>query len=165
MIEDARLDHVAIAVHDVERALPIYCDALGARFLFGADNDRQGFRFVQFGFPGGGKVEFVSPLTSDSFVARFLERRGEGVHHITLKTDDIRGALDHLRDSGLEPVMVNLDNPEWQEAFLHPSAALGVLVQLAQSRWGDDEVARHHLEDHSRSDHAHLTFEELLSGR
>jgi methylmalonyl-CoA/ethylmalonyl-CoA epimerase len=165
LISDAQLDHVAIAVHDIARAIPIFVDALGGRFLFAGDNEQQGFRFAQFGFPHGGKVEFVSPLRDDGFVARFLASRGEGVHHVTLKTNDIEAALSELRGSGLEPIMVNLSSPQWKEAFLHPKDALGTLVQIAQSQFGDEELARHHLSDHSGSDHRHLTFEELGSGR
>jgi methylmalonyl-CoA/ethylmalonyl-CoA epimerase len=165
MIADAKIDHVAVAVHDVARAIPIYADVLGAAYLFGGDNRRQGFRWAQFAFPNGGKIEFVAPLDPDGFVARFLAARGEGVHHVTLKTGDIGAALDGLRAGGLEPIMVNTDHDDWKEAFVHPRQALGVLVQIAQSRFSDAEVAQHHLSDHSRSDHRHLAFEELGTGR
>lgn len=165
MIEDAKLDHVAIAVANLARAIPIYVEGFGGRFLFAGDNGRQGFRFAQFAFPNGGKIEFVVPLNNESFVARFLERRGEGVHHITLKTDDIHAALAGLRTAGLEPMMVNTANEQWKEAFIHPRDALGVLVQVAQASLSDEEMARHHLLDHGTADHHHLTFEELLSGR
>ena len=165
VIPDAKIDHVAIAVHDVARAIPIYADAFGARYLFGGDNTRQGFRWAQFTFPNGGKVEFVAPLTPDGFVARFLAARGEGVHHITLKTEDIASALAAVRAGGLEPVMVNIEGRDWKEAFIHPKQALGVLIQIAQSQFADDDVAKHHLSDHSRSDHRHLAFEDLGSGR
>jgi methylmalonyl-CoA/ethylmalonyl-CoA epimerase len=163
LITDAKLDHVAIAVHDIASAVPVYVDALGARFLFGGDNERQGFRWAQFGFPNGGKVEFVTPLTPDGFVARFLQQRGEGVHHVTLKTDDIEAAIAELGAAGLDPMMVNLGNPEWKECFLHPKQASGTLVQIAQSRFTDEDLARHHLADHADSGHRHLTFEELAS--
>lgn len=165
MISDAQLDHVAIAVHDIGRAIPVYADALGGRFLFGGDNDAQGFRFAQFKFPNGGKVELVTPLSPDGFVARFLERRGEGVHHVTFKTGDIEAAIAELRASGLEPMMVNLRTPQWKEAFLHPRQAAGTLVQIAESQFTDEEVARHHLSDHGDAGHRHLTFEELFSSR
>jgi methylmalonyl-CoA/ethylmalonyl-CoA epimerase len=165
LISDAKVDHVAIAVYDVARAIPIYADVFGARYLFGGDNARQGFRWAQFEFPNGGKIEFVAPLVPDGFVARFLAARGEGVHHVTFKTADISAALAELRAGGLDPIMVNVDHEAWKEAFVHPKQALGVLIQVAQSVFSDEEVARHHLSDHSRSDHRHLAFEELGSGR
>jgi len=165
VITDAKIDHVAIAVHDIARAIPIYAETFGARYLFGGDNTRQGFRWAQFTFPNGGKVEFVAPLVPDGFVARFLAARGEGVHHITLKTEHISAALEEVRSGGLEPIMVNIDGDDWKEAFIHPKQALGVLVQIAQSRFSDEQVARHHLSDHSKSDHRHVAFEDLGSGR
>ena len=165
MIPDAQLDHVAIAVHDIAAAAPLFVDALGGRFLFAADNGDQGFRFAQFGLPQGGKIELVAPLSPEGFVARFLERRGEGVHHITLKTADIAGALGELKRRGIPVMMVSVEREEWKEAFIHPRDAHGVLVQVAQSVWGDEEMATHHLSDHTGAGHKHLAFEELGFGR
>ncbi|MGH2626839.1 MAG: hypothetical protein ACRDHY_09340, partial [Anaerolineales bacterium] len=85
----------------------------------------------------------------------------EGVHHMTLKTDDIARSLDHVRSTGIEPFGVSLDHPGWKEAFLHPKDAHGVLVQIAQSSLDDEGLARHHLSDHSGSGHHHLGVEDL----
>jgi hypothetical protein len=75
-------------------------------------------------------------------VSRFLERHGEGLHHVTFKTDDIRGAIARVEALGYELVDVNLDDPSWQEAFLRPSKAHGTLIQLAQSSVPDEVVAQ-----------------------
>jgi methylmalonyl-CoA epimerase len=155
------LDHVAVAVHDIAKAAPIFVDAIGGRFLFAADSDEQGFRFAQFALPQGGKIELVAPLSPDGFVAKFLERRGEGVHHVTLKTDDIHAALAALDASGVPVMMVSTSREEWKEAFIHPRDAHGVLIQVAQSSWTDEEMARHHLADHGDAGHRHLAFAEL----
>lgn len=165
MIPDAKLDHVAIAVHDIVKAAPVFVEAFGGRFLFAADNSEQGFRFAQFALPLGGKIELVAPLSPNGFVARFLERRGEGVHHVTLKTEDIHRALAELDRAGLRVMMVSTDRKEWKEAFVHPRDAHGVLIQVAQSLWSDEDMARHHLEDHEGSGHHHLALEELGFGR
>lgn len=165
MISDAKLDHVAIAVHDIAKATPLFAGALGGRFLFAADNEEQGFRFAQFVLPSGGKIELVAPLSDDGFVARFLERRGEGVHHITLKSEDISAALAELAAAAVPVMMVSVDRSEWKEAFIHPRDANGVLVQIAQSAWSDEEMAGHHLSDHAGAGHRHLAFEELGFGR
>ncbi len=165
MIKDAQLDHVAIAVHDIAGAVPLFVDALGGRYLFGADSDEQGFRFAQFALPQGGKIELVAPLSPDGFVARFLARHGEGVHHVTLKTEDIEAALAALAERGVPVMMVSTDREEWKEAFIHPRDAHGVLVQIAQSSWTDGEVAEHHLSDHTDAGHRHLAFEDLGFGR
>jgi methylmalonyl-CoA/ethylmalonyl-CoA epimerase len=142
LIRGAGLDHVAVAVRDVARAAGLFRDVLGGEFLYGADIHDQGFRFVQYRFPGGGKVELVTPL-GEGFVSRFLDARGEGVHHVTFKVPDLPAQVERLRAAGLEPVNVNLGNEQWREAFIHPRDAHGVLVQLAQSKHHDDETAAH----------------------
>lgn len=165
LIPGARIDHVAVAVHEVARAAPFFADALGGSFLFAGDSHEQGFRFAQFTFPGGGKIELVTPLAPDSFVARFLARRGEGVHHVTFKTDDIRAAIAHLEATGIPVINVSTESEEWKEAFVHPRDAHGVLIQIAESPMADADVARHHMEDHTGTGHRHPSFEELGFGR
>jgi len=159
---DATVDHVSIAVRDMRTAIPFYSETLGASFLFAGERHDQGFRWGQFRFPGGGKVELVTPAGSGGFVARFLERRGEGVHHVTLKVPDIRRALTHLGDRGVPLFNVSIDRPEWKEAFIHPRDANGTLIQLAQAQMSDEEVARHHLKPHDPGSHRHLTLRDLL---
>jgi methylmalonyl-CoA/ethylmalonyl-CoA epimerase len=158
---DAQIDHVAIAVRSVASAKPFYVDALGATFLFAGDNVRQGFRWAQFRFPHGGKIELVTPIDDDGFVQRFLDKRGEGVHHVTLKVPDIARAIDHLREQEIELMRVSIEHPSWKEAFIHPRDAHGVLIQIAQSRFSDEEAARHHLEPHETADHSHLRLADL----
>ena len=135
------LDHTAVAVHSVKDALPLYRDALGGEYLMGGDSDDGTWRWVQFRYPGGGKVELLEPL-GDGFLSRFLERRGEGLHHMTFKTDDMKGAIAELEERGYELVDVNLDGPHWKEAFLRPSKAHGTLIQVAWSSQPDDEAAK-----------------------
>ena len=159
---DAQIDHVAIAVRSVASAKPFYVDALGATFLFAGDNVRQGFRWAQFRFPHGGKIELVTPIDDDGFVQRFLDKRGEGVHHITLKVPDIKRAIAHLESTGVELINVSIEHPYWKEAFVHPRDAHGVLVQVVQSAFSDEDTAEHHLSEHDGSDHRHLSLAELL---
>jgi methylmalonyl-CoA/ethylmalonyl-CoA epimerase len=137
-----RLDHVAVAVHSLRPALNLYREALGGEYLMGADQDET-WRWLQLLYPGGGKIELLEPL-GEGFLSKFLESRGEGLHHITFKTDDIRAAIALLEQKGFEVVDVSLDNPAWKEAFLRPSKAHGTLVQIAQSSV-PDEVARERL--------------------
>jgi methylmalonyl-CoA/ethylmalonyl-CoA epimerase len=158
---DATIDHVSIAVRDLSRAIPFYVETLGARFLFAGERADQGFRWAQFRFPGGGKIELVTPLTPDGFVGRFLERRGEGVHHVTLKVPDIERAIAHLEGQGVPLFNVSTGRPDWKEAFIHPKDANGTLVQIAQSAISDEEVARHHLQPHEEHDHRHLSLADL----
>jgi methylmalonyl-CoA/ethylmalonyl-CoA epimerase len=142
LVRGASLDHVAVAVRDVAAAAALYRDILGGEFLYGADQPEQGFRFVQYRFPGGGKVELVTPI-EDGFLTRFLDERGEGMHHITLRVPDLRTQIDRLHAGGVEAVMVDLDDENWKEAFVHPREALGVLIQLAETPHRDEDTARH----------------------
>jgi methylmalonyl-CoA/ethylmalonyl-CoA epimerase len=136
-----RLDHVAVAVHSIKQALRLYRDGLRGEYLMGGDEGT--WRWLQLRFPDGGKVELLEPL-GDGFLSRFLERRGEGLHHVTFKTDDIEAAIARLTGEGYELVDVNLDDPSWQEAFLRPSKSHGTLIQVAQSS-EPDEVAKERL--------------------
>jgi methylmalonyl-CoA/ethylmalonyl-CoA epimerase len=135
------LDHVAVAVHSIKDALRLYRDALGGEYLMGGDQGT--WRWVQLRFPGGGKVELLEPL-GEGFLSRFLEKRGEGLHHVTFTTDDIKAAIEHVTAQGYELVDVDLDGEHWKEAFMRPSGTHGTLLQLAWSSRPDD-VAREHL--------------------
>lgn len=135
-MSDLRLDHVAVAVHAIDPALRLFQDALGAEYHsdgpIDSGDERGSWRWFQMKLPGGGKIELLEPL-GEGFLTKFLAKRGEGLHHITLKTDDIRASIERVRSCGFELVDVNLDDPHWKEAFLRPSHAHGTLIQLAQS--------------------------------
>jgi methylmalonyl-CoA/ethylmalonyl-CoA epimerase len=133
-----RLDHVAVAVKSIKPALSLYRDALGGEYLMGGDAG-DSWRWLQVRYPGGGKVELLEP-TGEGFLSRFLERHGEGLHHMTFKTDDIRAAIAQIEGRGYELVDVNIENPHWKEAFVRPSKAHGTLVQIAQSSAPDEAV-------------------------
>ncbi len=135
------LDHVAVAVHSIKPALELYRDGLGGEYLMGADQDT--WRWLQLRYPNGGKIELLEPL-GEGFLSRFLESRGEGLHHITFKTDDIEAAIAHLQGLGFELVDMQLSNPHWKEAFLRPSKSHGTLIQIAQSS-APDEVVKERL--------------------
>lgn len=130
---DTRLDHVALAVRRWSDARAALVDRLGGRFLGGVR--MAAYSPCQLEFANGMRVELLEPGTDDaSFLARFIARSGAGPHHVTFKVDDIRGAIKLARDAGLQVVGERLDNPSWQEAFLHPtSTGIGFVIQLAQS--------------------------------
>jgi methylmalonyl-CoA/ethylmalonyl-CoA epimerase len=133
------LDHVAVAVRSIRSALPLYRDALGGEFLMGGDAGVT-WRWAQFRYPGGGKIEILEPL-GEGFLSKFLDRHGEGLHHVTFKTDDLPAAIEQVEAQGYELVDIDLDSEHWKEAFLRPSKAHGTLIQLAQSKHTDDVVA------------------------
>jgi methylmalonyl-CoA/ethylmalonyl-CoA epimerase len=129
-----RLHHVAVAVRSIDPALRLYRDALSGEDLGGGEEPGRGdggWRWRQVAYPDGGRVELLEP-TGDGFLTRFLDARGEGLHHVTFRTDDLRAAVRRLEERGYELVDVDLEDPRWREAFLRPSSAHGALIQLAE---------------------------------
>lgn len=130
------LDHVALATRDAPSALRTLVGDLGGTVLSGGQG--LGFRPMQvyLGDPTGGmKVELLEPWDTEhnDFLARFLDRHGEGPHHLTFKVDDLASTLAEVEAAGLTPVGVMLEDPIWREAFLQPGDAHGTVVQLAES--------------------------------
>ena len=130
----AVLDHIGIAVEDINAALAFYRDALGLEIE--APEDVVSQRVRAHDIPTGESARELREATApDSPIARYLQKRGPGIHHITLRVDDIRAALDHLRARGVR-LIDEQPRPGAQSAlvaFIHPSAAHGVLVELKQA--------------------------------
>ena len=127
------LDHTAIAVHSIEAALPLYRDLLGGDPQELSHSPEKGFSVLTLRYPHGGGIELIQPLGPDSFVQKFLEQRGEGVHHITFLVNDLKAAVEEAKAAGVRIVDENYDRPEWREAFISPRSANGTIVQLAQT--------------------------------
>ena len=138
------LDHVAIATTDIRATLDAAVGELGGIVVHGGDG--YGFRWVQTRLGTGTTGMTIELLVVwrpevNDFLARFIERHGVGVHHMTFKVDDLNATLAHAEQLGLHPVGVNLDNPQWREAFLQPREAHGTVIQLAQTEYGVDDYA------------------------
>lgn len=136
------LDHVAIATDSVGPTLNTIVGELGAPVIFGGTN--VGFRAMQVE-AGDLRIELLEPfdVETNDFLRRFLDRGGEGPHHLTFKTDDIRRELQRIEAAGYRPVGVNLEIPMWQEAFIHPSEGGGTVVQIAQSAFDAADFEQH----------------------
>ena len=142
-----RFDHVSVAVNSIRGALPLV-SLLEGRFRDGGIQPSGGFRWVQFDLPGTGRLELIEPLpdvAADNFLIRFLETKGEGIHHVTLKVYDLDLAVARATSLGLDVVGVDTSYENWQEAFVHPKSASGVLVQIAQ--WTENPPSGRQLED------------------
>jgi catechol 2,3-dioxygenase-like lactoylglutathione lyase family enzyme len=129
----AVLDHVAIAVERWADAWPRYAVGLGGTWSSGGFNI--GFGPAQLRFANDARLEVLQPWQPESnpFLRRFLDASGPGPHHLTFKVADLGAALDVVRARGFDPVGVDRTDPTWQEAFLHPRQAMGIVVQLAQA--------------------------------
>jgi methylmalonyl-CoA/ethylmalonyl-CoA epimerase len=129
-----RLDHISVAVSSIEEALPFYRDILGLEVSEPIRlEDRQlNVAFVKL---GNTEIELLEPTSSDDTVARFIERRGPGLHHICLEVDDLASAMAEMSERGAEFV-----DPEprpgavGQVNFILPAVGRGVLVELNQKK-------------------------------
>ena len=130
-----RLEHLGIAVHDLPAARALYTRLLGAGPYKEERVEEQGVTTV-FYRAGASKVELLGATRADSPVAKYLERRGEGLHHVAFEVEDIRAEMARLRGEGFrllqEEPTVGADD-KWV-CFIHPKSAGGVLVELCQSR-------------------------------
>jgi methylmalonyl-CoA/ethylmalonyl-CoA epimerase len=127
------LDHVAIAVEDLDAAIAFYRDVVGLELQEIEEVPGQQVRTAIFGH-GMGRIELICPTSPDTGVARFLDKRGEGLHHICIEVDDIDAALDALRQAGA-PLIDEVPQPGAggaRVAFVHPKGARGVLTELRQ---------------------------------
>jgi methylmalonyl-CoA/ethylmalonyl-CoA epimerase len=129
----AKLDHVGIAVSDLAAALAFYRDALGLEVDAPEEVASQRVR-AHFIPAGEAALELLEATAPDSPIAKYLEKRGPGLHHITLRVDDIRAALAQLQARGVR-LIDESPRPGAHEslvAFIHPSSTHGVLVELKQ---------------------------------
>ncbi len=130
-----RLDHIGIAVTDLEDALTLWRDGLGASVSEIETVPEQGVR-VAFLETGATKTELLEPLDDSSPIARFHASGKKGVHHVAYRVDDIDAILTSLRDSGVplinESAVTGSRNT--RVAFLHPRGTGGVLIELVEYR-------------------------------
>ncbi len=126
-----RIDHIAIVVEDIDSALGFWRDALGLELDHIEDVPEQK-SLIAFLPTGGSEVELVKPTTDDSGVARYLQKRGPGMHHICFEVDDIEAILGQLKGKGVrlinETPITSADGKKL--AFIHPESTRGVLVEL-----------------------------------
>ena len=128
----SKIDHIGVVVQDIRQALEAYEAALGLPLREVAEIPDQKVR-VAFLPVGESNVELVQPLTADSGVARFLEKRGEGIHHICLEVEDIEAAMARLREHGVELIdETPRKGTHGRVAFVHPKGMHGVLIELLE---------------------------------
>jgi methylmalonyl-CoA epimerase len=130
-----RIDHIAIIVRNIEQALTFYRDTLGLwpREIKEVPGEHVRIAFLPMGGAGGSEIELIEPTDSGSGLSRFLEKRGEGLHHICLQVADIEAALHDMQAKGVavldtEPRMA----AEGRAIFLHPRSTHGVLLEFVE---------------------------------
>ena len=127
-----KIDHIAVAVKDLEASARTFEQILGAPPTRVQEVPTEKVR-VAFFPVGGAEIELVQGLGADNPVASFITKRGEGIHHICFEVDDLQGTLDRLAAAGV-PLLDRSGKPGacGQAAFLHPKSANGVLIELLQ---------------------------------
>jgi methylmalonyl-CoA epimerase len=132
----SRIHHVAVIVRDIEASLAFYRDALGlpVSLVLPIEHDEVIIAFLDI---GDSKIELVQPTSSTTGVARFLEKKGEGFHHVCLETPDVDATLAELAQDGVELIDQEARRgAEGPVAFLHPRSCNGVLVEFIEATGG-----------------------------
>ncbi|GMA52450.1 hypothetical protein GCM10025857_38070 [Alicyclobacillus contaminans] len=135
------LDHVGIAVHRLEDALPLYTGLLGLKVTHEETVEDQGVR-VAFLAAGGTNIELLEPVRDSSAVAKFLAKRGPGIHHIAYAVPDVQTALNQANSAGyhvLDESPRRGAHGKWV-AFVHPKDTFGVLMEFCQSSQAGDRT-------------------------
>lgn len=133
MAKVIKIDHIAVLSDDLEKSLAFWRDGLGLEMTHVEDVPAEK-SMVAFIPVGGSEIELVKPTTDDSGLARYLEKRGPGMHHVCLEVDDIDEMLAQLKEKGVQ--LINESAREGiggrRYAFIHPKSANGVMVELYQ---------------------------------
>jgi methylmalonyl-CoA/ethylmalonyl-CoA epimerase len=133
-----KIDHIGIAVHSIEKALPFYTNDLNLTLLGIEEVESEKVR-VAFLKIGESKLELLEPMSKESAIAVFLDKRGEGLHHVALAVDSIQDRIDEIKEKGIR--MIN-DTPKpgaggAMVAFMHPKSTGGVLFEYCEKKGMD----------------------------
>ncbi len=128
-----KIDHVAIAVRDIDEASKFFADSLGLE-VAGIEEVVEQKTKVAFIQIGEVRIELVQPTQPDSPVGKFIEKRGEGIHHIALGTDGIETDLESLASKGVRLIDAKpkIGAHQAKIAFVHPKSSHGVLMELCE---------------------------------
>ena len=128
-----KIDHLGIAVESLEESVPFYENALGLKKKGVEEVEEQGVKVAFFEI-GESKFELLEPISDDSPIARHIEKRGSGIHHIALKVNDIEAKVKDMEDKGVQFIG---DSPSKGAGgkkiiFVHPRSTGGVLLELCE---------------------------------
>jgi methylmalonyl-CoA/ethylmalonyl-CoA epimerase len=142
----SKIEHIGIAVRSIEAQLPYYEGVLGLKCYATEDVIDQGVRTAFF-LVGGTKLELLEPLSDSSPIAKFLEKRGEGIHHLAFAVADVDTALSEVSSKGVQLIdKVSRAGAEGLSiGFLHPKSTCGVLTELCSPGVTDNSVNAHPL--------------------
>jgi methylmalonyl-CoA/ethylmalonyl-CoA epimerase len=130
-----KVDHIGIAVRSLDEALPFYIEVLQLEFLGIEEVDSQGVK-VAFIKAGETKLELLEPTSEESPIAKFIEKRGEGLHHVALGVDSIQERINQMKEQGIRMLQ---DEPKIgaggaRVAFMHPKSTGGILYEFCEKK-------------------------------
>lgn len=133
----ARIDHIGVAVEDVDAAIGLYQESFEMELAHRETVESQGVEAVLLDV-GDGHVELLRPLAPDTAVGKFLARKGPGLHHVAYAVEDIDATLERLGAAGLELIdaKARVGIRESRVAFLHPRSTGGVLTEIVEPAAG-----------------------------
>lgn len=128
-----KIDHIGIAVESIEKWIGFYRDVLGLEYSGSEEVPEQKVK-VAFLTIGESKIELLEPTSEDSPIAKFLEKRGSGIHHIAIQVDDIEAAIARHHEAGAKLIdnKPRVGAHNMKIAFIHPKASGGVLFELCE---------------------------------
>ena len=129
-----KINHLGIATNGIEEALSFWSDALGLENVHTEVVEDQKVRVAMLPL-GESRIELLEPTSNDSPISKFLEKRGGGIHHIAVEVRDIKASLARLKDQGMRLIdeEPRIGAEGCLVAFIHPSSANGVLLELVQA--------------------------------
>ena len=133
-----KINHLGIATNDIAGALTFWEDALGLGNVHTETVEDQKVRVAMLPL-GESRIELLEPTSEDSPISKFLEKRGGGIHHIAIEVEDIRASLAKLKEKGMRLIDEHprIGAEGCLVAFVHPSSANGVLLELVQTKSGE----------------------------
>lgn len=146
-----RMDHICWAVRRIDDALPLLTELMGMKVMARWQSEEQGFRGVSLAIPGSPPerdgathFELLEPLGEDSYLHRFLDERGPGLHHVTFEVADVHAAVEAMKERDIEAFGGVRQSHSGFETYIHPRDSGGVLFQFY---WEDPEHRHEHEHD------------------
>jgi len=129
-----KIDHIGIAVKSLREAIKVYEETLGLKVSGYDEVDERGDRVAMLNI-GESRIELLEPTRPDSAIEKFMTKRGEGIHHIAVRVENIEAAIERLKSSGVRLVdsVPRRGAHGTRTAFVHPSSTHGVLLELVEN--------------------------------
>ena len=125
-----KIDHIAIAVNNVEEAAKIYQEALGVDIVEFETVESEGVKLAIIPLENG-RIELMQPMNDESPIKKFLDKKGQGLHHVALQTDNIEGEVERMEECGIQFLgKIRPGSEGTKVIFIHPKSLSGVLAEL-----------------------------------